>query len=364
MPRIEKMKNVVVFNGNDGQAAQAKEFIDSLRDPERGAYKGDIVIISTQLSPEFVEWYERQGVIVFQRRITEVLDDWSFWVDIAAFEHARMSVNRKVRYSRNRERIIYKIVKNDRRERCLLLAKVFKAYAWINRSWKKQLAKEFDIWHRKHLSKLNLIPMLEDSDVAWGRVLVCDADMVFQRPVAELFDRVEEGNVYVAEEIEAMIPREEGGSPVFGSNLLVKQLFPEWSDIIDLGHTARREVNVGVFFGGRDTILKTAKKWRTLMLSSGYEKLFVCDLYDFLHEQDFFRLLRDKDKNGFVDVGLDCVYHSCHAASDDIQYANGRFSRKSNKEIPVIMHFAGGVWKEFPHISHKYLTSATEVIGQ
>ena len=356
------MKDLVVFNGNDGQAAQAKQFIESLRDPKRGSFKGDIVIISTQLSPKVRSWYEAMGVIVFERRIVEVLDRWASWLDIAAFEHARLSVNQKVRYGKNQEKLLYKLVKNDRIERCALLKKIFKVYAWFNPRWKQRLREEFDIWHRKHLSKLNLIPLLESNRASWSRVLVCDVDMVFQRPVALLFDQVQVGKVLIAEEIEPMIPKEEGGSPVYGSNVIVREKYPEWSECVELGEGARREVNVGVFLGARDTVLDTAKEWRSLMLSSGYESLFFCHIYDFFHEQDFFRLLRDKYKDKFIDVGLNYIYHGCNAGIRDIEYKEGIFSRVSNNETPVIMHFAGGVWKQFEHINAEYLKPVDAII--
>lgn len=354
------MKNLIVFNGNDGQAPQAKLFIDTLRDPSKGAYEGDIAIISTELSPDFVSWYESQGIIVFQRRVVEVLDQWKPWLDVAIFEHIR--VNKRVRYTRPKEFLISKYTKGDLEKRYSLLQKVFKLWAKFSPSWRKQLQREFDIWHRKHMSKLNVIPFLQGNEGRWGRVMLCDADMVFQRPVSELFEKIEANKIYEAEELEPMIPLKDGGSPVYGSNVITKKHYPEWAELIELGADARHEVNVGVFLGDYDTVLQSAIDWRSLMLEKGYEWLFYCHIDDFLHEQDFFRLLRDQNKEKFVNVGLDMIYHGCNAAQHDIMLDGQQFVRKSNGTIPVIMHFAGGVWKDFAHIEEIYSKPASQVI--
>jgi hypothetical protein len=354
------MKDLIVFNGNDGQAPQAKLFIETLRDPSKGAFDGDIAIISTALSPEYVAWYESQGVLVFQRRVVEVLDEWKHWLDIAIFEHVR--VNKRVRYYRPWEFLISKYTKGDLARRYALLQKVFKFCAKISPQWRKKLHDEFEIWHRKHMSKLNIIPFLESHGKRWDRVMLCDADMVFQGQAKCLFERVEPGKICVAEELEAMVPMGEGGSPVYGSNVITREQYPEWRDLIELGPDARHEVNVGVFLGDYDTVLQTALDWRALMLESGYEWLFYCHIDDFLHEQDFFRLLRDRDKNKFVDLGLDLIYHGCNAARLDISFEEDRFTRKSNGVVPVLMHFAGGIWKDFPVVEKPYSTSSSQVI--
>lgn len=359
------MKDVVIFNGNDGQTPQAKMFIETLRDPEKGNYEGDIVIISTELSTDYVAWYESQGVIVFQRRITEVLDEWKEWLNVAVFEHIRM--NSPLKYGGVKGYLMSLISEaNDSRvgRRYSLYRMLFKLYTNLKPRWRGQMREEFDLWHRKHMSKLNVIPFLQANDKRWDRVMLCDADMVFQKPVSQLFDAVEPRKICVAEEIEPMIPLKEGGSPVYGSNAIVRKRYSEWHDLVQMGTNARHEVNVGVFLGDFNTVLETAIEWRTLMLESNYQSLFYCHVTDFLHEQDFFRLLRDKDKEKFKDLGLDNIYHGCNAAIEDISCVDQVFVRKSNDATPVIMHFAGGVWQNFSHVKNSYDMPASEVISQ
>ncbi len=361
-----KKKDLVVINGNDGQLPQIYLFLKTLRDPDKGAFLGEVAVVSTELSAPAVRWLEARKVQVFQKRITRVLDHWPLWRKIAAFEKARKVVYKEP-FPPKRQRfqiLSYFLAQGDREEWVLWVAKAYWMCSWFDTYLHTELRQEFDLWHRKHLSKLNVIPLLDSQPNRWRKVMVCDSDMIFQGPVDALFSQVPEGKICIREEVEPLIPEEQGGSPVTGSNQWAIDKSFSWAKSLQMGAHAH-EVNVGVFLGSYETVLQRMKEWETLMFDRRHAILWTCHRRFFWHEQDFFRLLRDLTPNGFFPLGPEWILHGCGKGVDLVeQLGDDSFAIRDKGVKPVIMHFAGGVWRQFQRIQNVYNTKFETILNE
>lgn len=366
------MNNLVIFNANDGQLPQVDLFLKTLKDPRLGDFNGDICLITTIVSKEVEDYLVSKDVIVFQYPLgKELWRELPFARLLAAYEQKKTNYNTTIeKFYRRLCRIPYSGI--------LLQRKIIKSF--IDNVSQKQLLKdalnivkkslkdkniemnlydEFDLYMRKHFSKLNLFKYLEHVDKKYDNILLTDADMIFQKPVSEIFDKVEDGKIYIENEMEPLTPN--GGSPVYGSNLRAIHL-PIYK-YIQYGKDAF-EVNVGIVLGKANAMHDYLQKWKSLMFDSGYEELFYCHKVDFWHEQDYFRLLRDMNKDVFVNIGKEYFYHAVHSASKHIVEIEPLvFKMKDNNIKPYIVHFAGGYWKYFRSVRMNYEKSINEILN-
>lgn len=349
------MKNdLVVFNANDPQLAQVEFLVKSLKDPDRGAFDGTACLITTGISSSVRVFLEKQGVEVFERTIHEVLD-WEYASVLGAFEKYHMGQNPLWR------RIAGKIAKawpgviNVASHMFCGSVKRLAASNMRTSKGAEALRASFDLYHRKHFSKLNILPYLDENNGRFQRVLLLDSDIIFQRPVEMLFSQIKPGRVYVADELEPIIR----DLPIARSNRLAKRF--QIHRHLAYGEDAH-EVNVGVVLADVTTFRHFMNLWTRLMFESGLEDLFIGDPQDFWHEQDFFRLLRDMHPHDFKSLDRNLICHAVHRAADDIEDRDGLFRLKVDGEIPVLVHFAGGSWKRFTRIDQQYRTSPNKIV--
>lgn len=124
------------------------------------------------------------------------------------------------------------------------------------------------------------------------------------------------------------------------------------------------EVNVGVFWGPSEVILREMRKWRDLMFNPDYSSLWTMHRRHFWHEQDFFRLLCDLDRERVKVMTNHEVYHACNLAEAGLELKDGVFVVHNGTIKPTIAHFAGGAWKKFDFMVDAYSRSVDSILNK
>ncbi len=341
-PSFDPSRCVVAFNCNDGQVAQASLLIKTLRNEEMGRYNGRILAITTSLSDESKSWFASQGVEVFEKPL-DFLDDWKgreFAANTLFFEHERGEMGKSWR----RVKAHYSSVGGGSPMDGLI-----KDAMALSSEFDSEFL--FEQFKNKRFSKLNVIPALESlrGEVDW--VLFCDTDIVYQRPVDCLFDSIPEGAISGEFEVVGINP----GMALYAKDARYNELFGgDAGSDINLGE----ELNIGVLAGRLRDMVDVWVEAKSLMLDERYLPLYRSNW----HEQDFFRLLRVKRPQRFGRFPENHVYHACGYASSFVEQREPmRFGVSFADTIPVAMHFAGGVWRQFENIRGIYLAAVEEL---
>jgi len=347
-------KLLVCANGNDGQLSQLKLFCETLLDPAKGRFRGDVCILSTGLSPKSRECLEGCGASI---HIDEL--DWLFETPLAR----KIGVFELV--SQRCKELIEHLQKRPPEGESADLARLrdsaafglFKAALRKGRHeelWEERGRKAFSIYRNKHFSKMGLASFLKSCGRKYSKILLCDGDMVFQRDVSELFNKAEGSRICVCDEINAITP----GTHIYRSNALAMRLHRQLSSVLATGKQAH-ELNVGVLLGEGSSMERLLEDWKRLMFDSGFEDLFTAHPSDFWHEQDFMRLHRDMNPDLFHSLTAEEIIHLCNLGHTAILEKDGFFKLRSNGCAPIVVHFAGGAWSKYPAIKRKYLSHAT-----
>jgi hypothetical protein len=356
------MMDLVVFNGNDPQAGQIDLLVRSLRDPTRGDFNGRILLITTGISGALQELLARFEVQVF----TSTMDDMRskpLARVLGAYElikadpqvHALTPriADFNLRPSRLRTAVARFVERYEeyRATRCARRCHALPGHAYTQ----KQLAESFDLYMRKHFTKLILLEALEKMDISCERTLLLDSDILFQGPGRRIFDALLPNKLLVEYEKEPIL----GDHHIARSNRCAKH--HKFYSSLKFGEGAH-ELNVGFVGGFTDFLRSSLEAWRSLMFESGAEDLFTCHTEDFWHEQDFFRLQHDLNPGHFAAAGKHLVYHAVHGAADDIEEsAPLEFRLKQDGVAPCLVHFAGGYWKRFDSVSKAYRRAAHQI---
>ena len=85
-------KNIIIVNANDPQIVNLVPYMESLLDPAKGNFKGDLVVVTTEMSPA-VKKLSTYGVEIFENKLDEVLSA-DFAQEIGAYEIVKREVLR------------------------------------------------------------------------------------------------------------------------------------------------------------------------------------------------------------------------------------------------------------------------------
>lgn len=360
---MKTKNNLVIVNANDPQLVNLVPYIESLLAEDRGNFKGDIVVVTTGMSGGVKAKLSSFGATVFENVLSDVLDA-PFSKQVGAYEIAKRSLaNRNGLMWRALRRIgLSKPAHEIAQER--LHAFVKKAEG--DSAFMNTLEDEFELYHRKHFTKLNAYHYWKSIDTGtYSSVLLTDADMVFQNDVSRLFDFIEEQNGYFYYEDE-MVPllrcpfNQEGYVHLSGSHMLAETT--KYKDQLKFGE-GYSECNVGIVGVKAEFFEKWITEWKELMWDKDLYWLFTADPTLFWHEQDFFRLQRDLHDDDAIKFGKDIVCHAVGAMGHEIEeFGEMKYRFKSTKVEPTIVHFAGGSWKRYPSINAKYKANPKDLI--
>lgn len=354
--------DLVVFNGNDPQAGQIDLLVRSLRDPARGDFTGKVLLITTGISDALREHLARFDVEVFTSTMDEMRSKPLARV-LGAYEliksdpGVRSLGRRLARFNLRPSRFkpaLTRFVERYEERRATGCARRCRAPS--GRAYtEEQLADSFDLYLRKHFTKLILVEAFAEVGASCERTLLLDSDILFQGPVRKIFDAIQPNRLLVEYEKEPI----SGDHHIARSNRCAKEhkFYPS----LRFGDDAH-ELNVG-FVGGFTGFLRSQLEvWRALMFDSGAEDLFICHTVAFWHEQDFFRLQHDLNPDHFSAAGKHLVYHAVHSAADDIEETGPlEFRLKADGVAPCLVHFAGGYWKRFGSVEAAYTRGTAQL---
>ncbi len=316
---VEAPVQLICVNGNTPQTPQLDAFLETLRDPKRGDYQGRVCIVSTGISFAAKSYLSRYDVSFHEDRLNW-LYHYNAWYVIAAFVRAYW--DRKV---------------------------IAQPKALSN-----EFVVAFSDYRNKHFSKLGLLSMPESLLDGVTHILFFDGDIMFQRPLREVLSVLEPGKFAVSLEKTGIIE----GSHIYESNRL--------AETTPIGKFLRNgpnehEVNVGFLAGEKENMLNLFCAWKRLMFEMDLEWLFTAHPHYAWHEQDFMRLLMCLRPRFFQRLLPDLVLHLCNGG-DELAQADDRgvFRLYESGVEPAIVHFAGGLWKDYLPWFRKYSRTPEE----
>ena len=347
--------DLVCLNANDPQLPQVELFLRTLRDPNQGAFTGDVCVLTTGVSDATKRYLECQDAQVFQNELVELFD-LPCWRSIAAYElHKRIPLSSTILRLR---RVLPASWYDQLEAYWIRLASQFTARRSLrDPHLDAQLVSEFRIYRNKHFSKLVMLHFLNGCGARYEKVMLCDGDMVFQRPVSDLFALVEDDRLYVGEEVNSITP----GTHIYGSNQLAKG--SSIHRYLKYGEDAH-ELNVGFLLGRTDVLLLRVREWKKLMFESNLEWLFLTHPVYCWHEQDFMRLQRDMNPDHFCTLSPHHIVHTCNLGDGLIkETAPLVFQVRETGEQPTVVHFCGGTWRPYTSVVREYQRTVDDVLA-
>lgn len=294
------MKTALLFTANDPQLAAGQLMLDTLRDPDRGAYTEDIWVLSTKLSEQARVALDKQGIHYL---VSEMA-----WADRAIKWRA-------------------------------LFPEMPPA---------KALA-AFHDYRNKRMSKLIYLEWYETHGQDYDAVAICDNDLYFQQPVAPLFACADDGRVHYTPEDYPILP----GTSLWIKDARYRQITDDWS--YDGG---RHEVNIG-FIAAQPSVMHDLLH----DIQKRFQSLPVRLLRDHnWHDQDLARVIRSNKPDFFAEFPEDSILHLCGGGMDLVEERHpGAFINRISRQTPRIVHFGGGAWKHFPAIAPAYRVAAQDI---
>ena len=286
----------LLFTANTPHVAQAWLMLTSFRDPQRGAFSGDIWVLSTELDDSARSFLDTLGVRFFEHDMAwaEEAMDWRHVVPTQSEETALEA------FRQYRNKRMSKLIYTD--------------------------------WYAKHGSD-------------YESVAICDNDLYAQRPVDTLFDCASNGCVNYTPEIYPMWP----GTSLWRKDFRYRQVTGQWD--YDPG---KYEVNIGFIVAKPDLM---ADLFGTLR--DRFQQLptrLIRD--DKWHDQDLTRVLRWQRPELFAQFPDDAILHLCGGGMEVVEEESpGHFMNRVSGAVPRIIHFGGGEWRNFNSIKRAYLVA-------
>ncbi|MFY1709581.1 hypothetical protein [Tritonibacter scottomollicae] len=296
------LKNALLFTANDPQLSPAHYMIETLRARERGAFDGDIWVLSTGLSERAKKYLDTLGVLYFEDPMMWTEREMS-WQEM--FPHM----------SRDEARSAFLDFRNKRMSKLIFL------------DWFKQYGSDYDA------------------------VALTDNDIYYQGNVNPLFELAQNGQINHGVEALPIVP----GSPLWYKDLWYKQATGDWSY-----NGGSHEINIG-FIIARPAVMFDVFSFIKERLTT----LPVSLLRDHnWHDQDAARVCRCRKPNLFAKFEGEPVLHLCGGGKQLVEERNyGEFYNRFTGNRPQVVHFGGGEWKSFTSIAPTYTVHHNDVFA-
>ncbi len=297
-------RNAIVFTANTMHVAQANLMIDSLFDPEKGNFEGDLWVISTHLSSGCQEYLESRGIRYLVNPLSS-FQNWKYRRDIARSQP---------------EFLRGKLEEED----------------------------AFLLYRNKRMTKLIINDWVEKFGGNYDAVALCDNDLYFQRDVNELFQRTAQSDpdvLWYWQEENRNLP----GTNLWMKNAHYSRLHS--SDGLDFG---QHEINIGFVITSPLTMRSVFRRVEALFSSCNIELFRDC----LWHDQDLVRLIRAQNPKLFRLFEEGDVLHLRNGGEKLVDERTPQeFFHKKTQEKPYVVHFAGGAWRAYPSIAPSYLVN-------
>ncbi len=304
---LDKKRTAIIFTANTPHLAHANLMIESLRDKDRGNFQGDLWVISTGLSERAKNFCDSNNIKFLISNLASLYNRWNNWDKIARAQPE---------YAENK-----------------------------NMEEGRRLKTAFEAYRNKRMSKLIILDWIRKFGEKYDFIALGDNDLLFQRDIHSLFEQEFEASRdtihYCQEEYDISV----------GSYLWNKDFhFARLMDSSELRWPAN-EINIGFILGtphAMETLFRAVEK-----------SFFDIDISLFIeyrwHDQDLVRVELAKSPRLFKRMKEGTIVHLC-AGGDKavIEKEPHVFYYKPTGEKPYIIHFAGGLWKQYPSVRSTY----------
>lgn len=289
-------RTALLFTANSPHVAQAWLMLTSFRDPARGAFTGDIWVLSTDLDDSARAYLDSIDV--------------RYFTDDMAWAEAEMNWRQTVPPQSDDDALA-----------------------------------AFHIYRNKRMSKLIYTDWFAEHGASYDAVAICDNDLYAQRDVNGLFDLAANGCLNYTPEVYPMWP----GTSLWRKDARYRQVTGQWD--YDPG---LYEVNIG-FVTARPDVM--AELFETLR--ERFPELpprLIRD--DRWHDQDLTRVLRWQRPDLFAEFPEDSILHLCGGGMEIVEERSpGHFVNRLTGAVPRIVHFGGGEWRNFTSVKRPYLVN-------
>lgn len=305
---LNKGRTAIVFTANTPHLAHANLMLESLRDPKKGNFSGDVWVISTGLSNRAQNYLDSQKIKYLISNLNS-LYEWKEWKNIAKAQPE-----------------FENLLKNMGMEDALVAS--------------------FELYRNKRMSKLILLDWVKKFGEDYDFIALGDNDLYFQRDIHELFDvaySADPNKIHYWQEENEILP---------GSWLWKKDFhYARFYDVSDIDF-GKHEINIGFILGQPNVLYQAfsnVKKSFFNLLPS----LFISYHW---HDQDLIRLDRAMQPERYALLEEGSIVHLCNGGDRVIlEKYPGEFYHKKTENKPYMIHFAGGAWKNFPSIKDSYM---------
>jgi glycosyltransferase involved in cell wall biosynthesis len=307
---LDPKRTAIVFTANTKQVAEANLFIESLRDPTRGNFQGDLWVISTDLSNRCMNVLDSLNI---KHHVNPMMSlfEWNAWRQIAEVQPEFVKAA--------------EVEKKKNRGACQYNA--FLAY------------------RNKRMSKLITIDWVNKFGERYDYMVLCDNDLFIQQDIHRLFEES------YADNPETIHYWREERENLSGSWLWKKDFhYGRYHDARYL-NWGKHEINIGFIMGKPE-----AMKWLFEQVREGFfslnKELFIKHHW---HDQDLCRLARSKAPDRFSLFPEGRVLHLCNGGGALLKepFPLHFLHSKTGEELHII-HFAGGAWKAYPSVKPSY----------
>lgn len=305
---LDKRRTAIIFTANTPHLAHANLMIDSLLDKDKGNFKGDIWVISTELSIRAKNYLDSCNIKYLVNELN-FLYKWESWKKIAKAQ---------VEYQ--------EFIKKKREENSLVSA--------------------LQAYRNKRMSKLIILDWYNKFGNDYDFVVLGDNDLFFQKDVHELFEKAYDNDpskVYYWQEEREI----DSGSWLWNKDFHYSRYY----DVSDLDF-GLHEINIGFVMGKPEKLFEIFNDVKDSFFSLNPD-LFI--EYSW-HDQDLVRLNRAEHAERYTLFEEGDIVHLCNGGEDVVEERYPLvFYHKKAEVQPYVIHFAGGLWKKYPSIKDTYL---------
>ncbi|MCH2154712.1 MAG: hypothetical protein MK080_01775 [Opitutales bacterium] len=341
----------IVVNCNEAQLPQLDLFVSSARNNTLGDFVGDFWAVSTLLGEKGRAYCAARNIQCIENSL-DWIADWESALDAAIFT-LQDDRDRKAYYAEHPDELQYlsewdpSYFATSWVERRELLSVGYKRVPDSVRGkfkWRNELMTEaLRLFRNKRMSKLIFLDFLELHGEKYDRVLFCDTDIYIQSDLDAVFEQIGSGHVYFEEELSPI----HVGSSLWNKNYHYRRLMGGDTEIESIRH----EMNIGFLGANPETAKIVFERHKELYLRGENAALIPHGW----HDQDFFRVIKSQFPELFCRFEYNSVRHLCNGGEMNFHEREPfRFSEKSTDHLVPVVHFAGGVWRNYKSVTKCY----------
>ena len=304
---MDQKRTAIIFTANSSQLAQSNLMLDSLQDKNKGNYKGDIWVISSELSDDAKNYLDCRNIKYLINPMT-FLFEWKNWMSVTKAQPDYK-----------------KFLKTKDSSESLYLS--------------------YENYRNKYMNRIIILDWVNKFGNNYDFIALGDSALYFQKDVAELFDqayKTDKSKIHYSHEEVCVSPNTE----VWRKNYNYLRYYNEV--YFDFG---KYNINTGFILGSPQNmyILFNRVKELYMNLHIGLFTLFNWDT------QDIVRLIGTQSPEMFTLLSEGDVVHLCNGGRYYIEERYpGEYYHKETAKKPYILNFAYEQWINYPSISDSF----------